>query len=274
MKNNRYLFHTILILFFSISLTFINAQPKYENVFTLDDELIVKQIDENTFLAVHSFPWAANNLILKFKDGNYLFIDTPYTDEATEKLVNWLQSRDSSKIKVTVINTHFHIDNLGGNGYLRSIGADIYGSDLTVQLLKERGLGFGMLDMLKDPSMKKYYDYYKDKVLTPPNKLFSLKDGLELIIDGDTMQVYYPGPGHAPDNVVVYYPAKKILFGGCILKSMGSKSKGNLGDADLQNWYSSVEKLLTKFPDAKLVIPGHGEEGGFDLIGHTMDVVK
>lgn len=251
-----------------------HAQNKYQNVFTLDDELTIKQIDDNTFLCVHSFPWPANNLILKFKNGNYLFIDTPYTDEATEKLVNWLQSRDSLKIKITAVNTHFHMDNLGGNGYLKSIGADIYGSDSTARLLKERGLGYGMLDILKDPSMKKYCDYYKNKKLTPPDKLFPINERLNLVFDGDTIEVYYPGPGHSPDNVVVYYPAKKILFGGCILKSMASNSKGNLGDADLTNWRSSVEKLKTKFPEAGLVIPGHGDEGGFELISHTIEIVK
>jgi glyoxylase-like metal-dependent hydrolase (beta-lactamase superfamily II) len=159
-------------------------------------------------------------------------------------------------MKITAINTHFHNDRLGGNGYLTKIGSVIYGSDLTIKLLNERGLGNGTLDMYQDPSLKKYFDYWQNAKLTPANKIFTLKDGLVLTFDNDTFEVYYPGPGHTPDNVVVYYPKKKILFGGCIIKSMAANTKGFIGDADLSNWYSSVNNILIKYPDAALVIPG------------------
>jgi metallo-beta-lactamase class B len=55
---------------------------------------------------------------------------------------------------------------------------------------------------------------------------------------------------------------------------MDSDSKGFVGDADLTNWFSSLHKLLNKYPDPSLVIPGHGNLGGKELITHTMDVVK
>jgi len=240
----------------------------------LEENLSIKEIETNVYLVTHSFPWASNNLVIKFKEGEYLFIDTPYTDEATEQVVQWLSGKDFKKIKITAINTHFHNDRLGGNGYLKKIGAVIYGSDLTVKLLKERGLGNGVLDMLKDSSMQKYYTYWQNVKLTPPDSLFSLKNGLTLSFANESWEVYYPGPGHTQDNIVVYYPKKKILFGGCLIKSMESNSKGFVGDADLTNWYSSAYNVLTKYPDAALVIPGHGKIGGRELITHTMDLVK
>jgi metallo-beta-lactamase class B len=252
----------------------IFAQSSDMKVIQIDEELSIKEIDANIYLVSHSFPWQSNSLVIKFTNGKYLFIDTPYTDEATEKLVRWLAERDSSKMNITAINTHFHNDRLGGNGFLTKIGSTIYGSDLTVKLLKERGLGNGTLDMYKDPSLKKYYDYLQNAKLTPPNKIFALKNGLVLTFDNSTFEVYYPGPGHTPDNVVVYYPEKKILFGGCIVKSMAANSKGFIGDADLSNWYSSLNKISYKYPDAVIVIPGHGEIGGQELITNTMELVK
>lgn len=263
-----------LLLVILLTSFYIYGQGDTSNVVFSDDELIIKEIDESTFLAVHSFPWPANSLVIKFDNGELLFIDTPYTDEATEKLVKFFQGKENKKVHVTAINTHFHVDNLGGNGYLKKIKADIYGSDLTAKLLKERGLGNGMLESFNNTSLKKYYDYYKDIKLTPPEKLFSLDKGLKLSFGKDTIEVYYPGPGHTPDNVVVYYPAKKILFGGCILKSMESNSKGNTGDADIKLWASSLENILLKYPEAKLVIPGHGKEGTVEMIKHSIEVVK
>jgi len=264
----------IIFLISLLCTTYLHCQSTNNKSIQIDEELSIKEIDTNIFLVSHSFPWQSNSLVIKFKNGKYLFIDTPSTNEATEKLVNWFAVRDSVKMKVTVINTHFHNDRLGGNGYFNKIGSTIYGSDLTDKLLKERGLGTGMLDSYKNINMEKYYDYWQNAKLTPPNKLFSLKNGLVLTFDNDTFEVYYPGPGHTPDNVVVYYPKKNILFGGCIIKSIGANSKGFIGDADLTNWYSSLNNILNKYPDATLVIPGHGEIGGNELITHTMEIVK
>jgi metallo-beta-lactamase class B len=240
----------------------------------LDENLSIEEIKTNVYLVTHRFPWASNSLVVKLKKGEYLLIDTPYTDEATEKVVKFLIGKDSSNLKITAVNTHFHNDRLGGNGYLKKIGAHIYGSDLTVKLLNERGLGNGTLDLLKDSTMKKYYDYWKDAKLTPPDSLFSLRKGLTLSFDNDTWEIYYPGPGHTQDNIVVYFPEQKILFAGCLIKSMESNSQGFIGDADLTNWSASAHNVFLKYPRARLVIPGHGKLGGRELIFHTMDLVK
>ena len=75
-----------------------------------------------------------------------------------------------------------------------------------------------MLDMLKAPSLKKYYDYWTNVRLTPPNKIFSLRSELKLTFDSDTVEVFYPGPGHTPDNIIVYYPKKNFFLAAVLLK--------------------------------------------------------
>jgi len=49
------------------------------------------------------------------------------------------------------------------------------------------------------------------------------------------IRIYYPGGGHTADNIVLWFPSKKILFGGCMLKDSNSKSLGNLSDAKLED---------------------------------------
>ena len=176
---------------------------------------------------------------MKIKEGEYLFLDTPYTDEATEQVVKWLVGKDSKKIKIIAINTHFHNDRFGSNGYLKKIGAAIYGSDLSVKLLKERGLDNGMLDMLKDSSMQKYYTYWKNVKLTPPDSLFSLKNGLTLSFDNKTWEVYYPGSSHTQDNIVVHLPKRNILFGGCHGYSWSWKNR----EKGIDNPYNGISKI-------------------------------
>ncbi|MDP4204044.1 MAG: CfiA family subclass B1 metallo-beta-lactamase, partial [Bacteroidota bacterium] len=74
-------------------------------------------------------------------------------------------------------------------------------------------------------------------------------------------------------NIVVWIPSEKILFAGCMVKEMKANTKGNLSDADVKAWPSTIKKVMAKFPSARIVIPGHGEAGGFELLQHTLEVV-
>ena len=46
-----------------------------------------------------------------------------------------------------------------------------------------------------------------------------------------------------------------------MLKEIGA-GKGNLEDANVDDWAATVEKLKAQYPDTKIVIPGHGKSGG------------
>lgn len=55
---------------------------------------------------------------------------------------------------------------------------------------------------------------------------------------------------------------------------MSSKGLGNLSDADVKAWPSTIEKVIGKFPTAEIVIPGHGQIGGKEILIHTQDLLK
>jgi metallo-beta-lactamase class B len=41
----------------------------------------------------------------------------------------------------------------------------------------------------------------------------------------------------------------------------------------MQKWPRSVEKVLDKYKDAKIVVPGHGDYGDTGLIKHTIELL-
>lgn len=264
----------LLASLFLLLLTHQISGQSINNRFQIDENLSVKEIDEGVFLVSHSFPWQANSLAIRFSVREIFLIDTPYTEGATEKLITWLTDGEPDRQKITAINTHFHMDNLGGNGYLKQIGATIYGSEMTVQLLQERGLGNGMEEILESMEDQNYREYWLTHPLVPPTTTFDIYKGLTLTFGDEEVEIFYPGSGHTPDNVVVYYPKKKILFGGCLIKSMENSGKGNVGDAVEQEWAESVRKVKDRYRDAKRVIPGHGSEGGRELLDHTIQIVQ
>jgi metallo-beta-lactamase class B len=172
------------------------------------------------------------------------------------------------KRKIIAIDTGYHVDNLGGNQALIEHGITVYGSDLTAQLLQERGEQTRqvLLGMLKGAANERYYKAHAEIPYAAPTQLFPIAQGVKLAFGNEQLEVYYPGPSQAPDKVVVYFPDKKVLFGGCMI--LGGDQVGNTSDADLQNWPEAVHKL-EQF-DVEIVIPGHGDRLDTGLIEHTL----
>ena len=88
------------------------------------------------------------------------------------------------------------------------------------------------------------------------------------------IECFYFGPAHSSDNIVVWIPSEKILFAGCMVKSIDATNLGNTADGDLNAYPHTIDRLLSRFPDAKIVIPGHGKFGGLELILHTKELTS
>jgi metallo-beta-lactamase class B len=99
------------------------------------------------------------------------------------------------------------------------------------------------------------------------------KDSLKISVGKTYTIVKYFGQGHTKDNVVGYFPNENILFGGCLIKEIEA-TKGYLGDANVFEWSNTVEKVKQQYPNVKIVIPGHGEIGGRDLLDYTIQLFK
>jgi len=98
------------------------------------------------------------------------------------------------------------------------------------------------------------------------------KDSLQLQLGDKVIKCYYFGAAHSLDNIAVWIPSEQILFPGCIVKSINSRDLGNIVDGDLSAYPKTIDKLIKRFPMAKIVIPGHGPFGGYELIKHTKEL--
>jgi glyoxylase-like metal-dependent hydrolase (beta-lactamase superfamily II) len=122
---------------------------------------------------------------------------------------------------------------LGGNQFLVEQGIPVYGSNFTSDLLMERGQvsleqTVQWLEAEEDP---RFAQALVNLELVPATEIFGIFEGLKLEFGGQSLEVYFPGPAHAPDNLVIYFPDRKLLFGGCMI--IGWDRIGNNSDADL-----------------------------------------
>jgi len=83
-----------------------------------------------------------------------------------------------------------------------------------------------------------------------------------------------PGPGHTVDNIVTWIAAEKVLFGGCLVKAGTAKTLGFTAEADLAAWPATLARVKNRFPSARLLVPGHGDPGGWELAENTLKLIK
>ena len=87
-------------------------------------------------------------------------------------------------------------------------------------------------------------------------------------------QTFYPGAGHTADNIVVWFPKQKILYGGCFVKSISAKDLGYTGEANVPDWEGSIIKVQKNFKKPKFIIPGHQRWDSLEALNHTLELVQ
>ena len=98
------------------------------------------------------------------------------------------------------------------------------------------------------------------------------------LIDNDSLftvgqysfQTYFPGQGHAPDNIVIWFEKEKVLYGGCLIKSTEDDNLGYLGDANVKAYAATVKNVQEKCKRPRFVIPGHGDWTNVKSLSHTL----
>jgi metallo-beta-lactamase class B len=156
-------------------------------------------------------------------------VDTPWDSTQFQPLLDTIQLRFHQPV-LRVISTHWHDDRTAGLAYYASKGIQTYSSLATRNLCLEN----------KNPFAQ--YTFENDTLFHDGNR---------------TIEVYYPGAGHSSDNVVVYLPKERVLYGGCFIKSSDAKDLGNVKDANLGMWPVALNNLKNHFKHVKLIIPGH-----------------
>lgn len=175
-------------------------------------------------------------------DAGVVMIDTPWDVTQFQPLLDSIHSRHKKKV-VLCLATHFHDDRTGGLGYYNQQGIITFSSLKTKQLCVATGNQVASHHFTNDTT----FQIGKYKIST-----------------------YYPGEGHTKDNIVVWFGPEKILYGGCLVKSLQNSSPGNVADANVPEWPITIRKVIQQFPPPAFVIPGHFEWGDQTLLTHTL----
>ena len=238
---------SFLLLLFTIFSCSKPIQVNENSIIVYQSEnLIIEKLSENlyqhiSYLQTNDFGKVGCNGVIVVHQNEAVVLDTPADAESSAELIQFISAKLNAKIN-SVVATHFHADCVGGLDEFHKIGVPSYANHLTIDLLKNKEKNIPQISFEKE---------------------------LTLNIGNKNVYLNYFGEGHTKDNIVAYYPDEKTLFGGCLLKENGA-GKGNLEDANEDDWSETVTKLKEKYPDIQTVIPGHGKRGGMELVDYTI----
>jgi len=229
--------------------------------------ITLSELAPDVTLAVQQSPEqsAANVLIARMRDGSIVICSSPYDTEATRALVRYVRAR-FQPARIIAINTHFHADGTAGNEGYQAEGVETYASDHTVALQAQRGpAGLEGMARYVEASAPALAQRVRATHLVAAQHVFPESQGLNLTFAGEEAKVLFVGGAHSLDNVVVFFPEKGVLFGGCMVRAYAGL--GNTADADLEHWATTAEAAARLMP--RLVVPGHGAPGGPELLEAT-----
>lgn len=249
----KYKLNLLFLILYATTIFSCSAQKKESSIPGIvyqSEDLIITRIsrhsyEHTSFKQTNDFGNVPCNGLFVVDNEEAIIFDTPTNDKSSQELIGWIKTTLHCKINA-VIPTHFHDDCLGGLKAFDESNIPSYAYFKTIALAK-------------------------DNDFTIPKNSF--RDSLVLKAGNESIIAKFFGEGHTKDNVVGYFPADSVLFGGCLVKEAGA-GDGYLGDANVTTWSATVEKVKEEYPNVKIVVPGHGAYGDKALLDYTINLFR
>jgi cyclase len=185
-----------------------------------------------------------------------LVVDDFQTPEAAQALLDAIHKITPLPIRY-VVDTHYHLDHVMGNGIFQRAGAVILAQDNVRAWERSENLKFfGPTPKPEERAMV--------EGLTLPS--ITYKYGVTLWL-GDRKVIVKVVQGHTGGDSVVVVPDAKVVFTGDLF---WGHDLPNLIDADTVQQIATDESFVKDYPDSSFV-PGHGEVGEAADVGAFKD---
>lgn len=219
-------------------------------------------------------PWTVNAGFI-IGDETTLIIDTGANAAAASTIHGYASLARPNRL--LVLNTERHFDHIGGNGFFRDLGINVYGHaniQRTEDELRAEVEEFNaQIPNAARRAQKEAWVFYHQTRLANPNCPIAADSRLDL---GNCEIEILLTPGHTPSNISVWAPSDEVLYcGDCLVNGyLPNLDAGTPHDWLI--WLHSLDRIHELAPRA--VVPGHGPIAqGADvprLIGSVREVLE
>jgi len=189
---------------------------------------------------------AGSNAGFIIGDDGVIVVDTFQSAAAATQLLAAIHEKTQLPIRF-VVNTHYHLDHVAGNGVFHDAGARIVAQRNVRGWERTENLKFFGATPAAD---KKAWV----ESLTLPDVVYD--DAVDLYLGARKVQVRYM-LGHTGGDSVVSIPDANVVFMGDLF---WNTTLPNTIDGDTAAWMQTDERVAADFSKAQFV-PGHGEVG-------------
>ena len=171
-------------------------------------------------------------------------VDTLGTPEAAKALLSDIRRRTTKPI-AWVVDTHHHVDHVGGNRVFKDAGATVWAQRKVRCWVRSENLR--LLGPQAPPELRTAVE-----ALEPPARIYD--NALDQRL-GSVVTQWRTMPGHTGADTVVVVPAARVVFAGDLL---WRRMLPTLVDATTGALVETLNSLLAQYPDYTFV-PGHGD---------------
>lgn len=203
----------------------------------------IKEVAEDIYTVVHGQgEVGVSNASFVLEKGRAFVIDTMTFPEMAQNMVTDI-ARHGAQVE-TVLNTHHHIDHMGGNQVFAE--TSLLAHPITIATARKLGLPATIYDHL----MPQFRGLFTGRELTMPAPL-----PMQLHLPQDAELLPFIS-AHTPADVAVWLPRTRTLIAGdiCFNRVVPLGVNGLLS-----GWLEAIEKLIELAPET--VVPGHGPIG-------------
>jgi glyoxylase-like metal-dependent hydrolase (beta-lactamase superfamily II) len=159
--------------------------------------------------------------------------------------------------RILAVNTEKHFDHVGGDGFFRSLGVDVYGHAENRRSAEEFAAEIAEFnDAIPDRLRRERKEadaFFHRTELTDPNKQILEETAFDL--GGVTAEVLFT-PGHTSTNLSIWIPQERVLYAGDCIVNLYRPNLEAGNSVDWRQWLVSLDRLGSLCPD--FVLGGHG----------------
>lgn len=240
MSNLRRLFTTPLALVSLLTVTspVIGQANQFAGV-----ELSVIPVAGNVYMIQR--PGGGGNIGAFVGPEGVLLVDSLFAP-LSDRLIAAVKSVTDQDIRF-LINTHIHIDHVGGNEALAASGVLIFAHDNT------------RMKFLEDRShFPRQGGSFAPQPPVGARPVITFNDTMSFHLNGEEVLAFLAPPAHTDGDVFVYFPESDVLHLGDVFRTTSFPIIDKYNGGSLRGTIAALDKAIAMAGPATRVIPGHG----------------
>jgi glyoxylase-like metal-dependent hydrolase (beta-lactamase superfamily II) len=203
-----------------------------------------------------------NNPAFLVTDEGVVVVDPGSSVQTGEMVLRQIR-KVTDKPLLAVLNTHVHGDHWLGNQAMRAGAPDvpIYGHPKMLAAIED-GAGADWVALM----LRATEGATDGTHVEGPNKALDHGDTVEH--GGLTFRIHHHGQVHTHTDLMIEVPEKALLFLG---DNANNKRIVRMDDGSFAGTVAALDKVKQDASSAKVLVPGHGRTGGWEIVAANRD---